>query len=253
MAKTSDSASNAPKERRNLFSRKPKTPKPDKQPGRMKQMLDVFKMTRRSDPSVVWLMLLVFLGVIALALIISFFFFNNNWITALILGIPLGLLGALLILSRRAERAAFSQIEGKPGASGAALNTLRRGWIVEEQPVAVNPRSQDAIFRAVGRPGVVLVTEGAPHRVRTLVEAERKKLGRILPNVSVHVIQSGREEGQVELSKVAKQVKKLKNELTKAEVSAVSKRIASLGGKLPIPKGIDPYKARPDRKAARGR
>ncbi|AJT40746.1 DUF4191 domain-containing protein [Psychromicrobium lacuslunae] len=253
MAKTSDSASNAPKERRNLFSRKPKTPKPDKQPGRMKQMLDVFKMTRRYDPSVVWLMLLVFLGVIALALIISFFFFNNNWITALILGIPLGLLGALLILSRRAERAAFSQIEGKPGASGAALNTLRRGWVIEEQPVAVNPRSQDAVFRAVGRPGVVLVTEGAPHRVRTLVEAERKKLGRILPNVSVHVIQSGREEGQVELSKVAKQVKKLKNELTKAEVNAVSKRIASLGGKLPIPKGVDPYKARPDRKAARGR
>ncbi|NYE94009.1 hypothetical protein FHU41_000230 [Psychromicrobium silvestre] len=253
MAKTSDSASNAPQERRNLFSRKPKTPKPDKQPGRMKQMLDVFQMTRRADPTAVWLMLLVFLGAIALALLVSFVFFNNNWITALIIGIPLGLLGALLVLSRKAEKAAFSQIEGKPGASGAALNTLRRGWIVEEQPVAVNPRSQDAIFRAIGRPGVVLVTEGPGHRVRTLVEAERKKLNRILPNVTVHVIQSGREEGQVELSKVAKQVRKLKNELTKAEVGAVSKRISSLGSRLPIPKGIDPYKARPDRKAARGR
>ena len=46
---------------------------------------------------------------------------------------------------------------------------------------------------------------------------------------------------------------KMKNELTKLEVSTVSKRISSLGSRLPIPKGIDPYKARPDRKAARGR
>jgi hypothetical protein len=40
---------------------------------------------------------------------------------------------------------------------------------------------------------------------------------------------------------------KLNNELTKTEVSAVSKRISSLGTRLPIPKGVDPYKARPQR------
>ena len=40
---------------------------------------------------------------------------------------------------------------------------------------------------------------------------------------------------------------KLKKELTKLEVNAVAKRIASLGNRLPIPKGIDPYKARPNR------
>ncbi len=256
MAKNSaPDAASEPKPKRSLFARKPKDnkPKPEKKPGRLKQMVDIFKMTRRSDPMVVWLMLLVFLGVIAVSLAVGFFAFNGNWITGLILGIPLGLLGAMLVLSRRAERAAFGQIEGKPGASGAALNTLRRGWVVEEQPVAVNPRSQDAVFRAVGRPGVVLVTEGPSHRVRTLVQAEQKKLNRILPNVTVHVIESGREEGQVPLAKVAKTVQKLKKELTKAEVSAVGKRISSLGSRLPIPKGIDPYKARPDRKAARGR
>jgi hypothetical protein len=89
--------------------------------------------------------------------------------------------------------------------------------------------------------------------VKPLIEAERKKLARILPNVPVHVIQSGRGEGQVPLSDVAKKMGKLNKELTKIEVSAVSKRISSLGNRLPIPKGIDPYKARPDRKAARGR
>ncbi|WP_285724104.1 DUF4191 domain-containing protein [Psychromicrobium xiongbiense] len=224
-----------------------------KKPSRLKQVWDVFNMTRRHDPMVVWLMALVLLAAVAAGLLIGQFVFAGNWISGLILGLAVGILGATIILSRRAERAAFAQIEGKPGASGAALGTLRSGWVVEEQPVAVNPRSQDAVFRAVGRPGVVLVTEGPSHRVRTLAQAEQKRLRRILPNVSVHVIETGREENQVPLDKLAKSMRKLKNELTKAEVNAVSKRISSMGSRLPIPKGIDPYKARPDRKAARGR
>ena len=208
-------------------------------------------MTRRNDPQVVWIMLLAFLAVVAVAFLVGYLL--ENWVTGLIIGIPLGLLAAVFILSRRAEKAAFAQIENQPGASGAALGTLRRGWVTQDQPVAVNPRTQDAVFMAIGRPGVVLVSEGPTHRVKPLVEAERKRLTRILPNVTIHVLESGRGEGQVPLNKLAKTMGKMKNELTKVEVNAVSKRINSLGTRLPIPKGIDPYKARPDRKAARGR
>jgi F0F1-type ATP synthase assembly protein I len=227
------------------------TPKKAKKPNSFQQMLQVFQMTRRADPNVVWLMALVFLVVVGLGLIAGFLL--ENWITGLIIGILLGVLGAVLILSRRAERAAFSQIEGQPGAAGAALSTLRRGWIVEEQPVAVNPRTQDLVFRAIGRPGVVLVSEGPANRVRTLVDGERRRLARILPNVPIHVVESGRDEGQTPLDKVAKKLQKLKPELTKVEVQAVSKRLASLGPRLPIPKGIDPTRVRPDRRAMRGR
>jgi F0F1-type ATP synthase assembly protein I len=248
MAKSPDSSNNTPAaadaSKRGLFGRKPKAVK-EKKPSRLKQIREVFNMTRRHDPMVPWLMLLAFLGVVAVSFLVGFWL--DNWITGLIIGIPLGLLAATFILSRRAERAAFAQIENQPGASGAALGTLRRGWITEEQPVAVNPRTQDAVFRAVGRPGVVLVSEGPTHRVKPLLDAERKRLARILPNVPVHTIQTGRGEGQVPLSQVAKQMGKMKNELTKLEVSTVSKRIASMGSKLPIPKGIDPYKARPNR------
>ena len=185
-------ASDAPK--RGLFSRKPKVAKV-KKPSRLKQIGEVFQMTRQHDPMVPWLMLLAFLGVVAVSFVIGFLL--DNWITGLIIGIPLGVLAATLILSRRAERAAFARIENQPGASGAALGTLKRGWIVEEQPVAVNPRTQDAVFRAIGRPGVVLVSEGPSHRVKPLLDAERKRLARILPNVTIHVIESGRGEGQV--------------------------------------------------------
>ena len=248
MAKSPDSSNSTPAGssavKRGPFTRKPKEAKA-KKPSRFKQIGEVFTMTRRHDPMVPWLMLAVFLGVVAVSFLVGFWL--DNWITGLIIGIPLGLLAATFILSRRAERAAFAQIENQPGASGAALGTLRRGWITEEQPVAVNPRTQDAVFRAVGRPGVVLVSEGPAHRVKPLLDAERKRLARILPNVPVHTIQTGHGEGQVPLSQVAKQMGKMKNELTKLEVSTVSKRIASMGNRLPIPKGIDPYKARPNR------
>jgi F0F1-type ATP synthase assembly protein I len=248
MAKSPDSSNSTPAGssavKRGLFTRKPKEAKA-KKPSRLKQIGEVFTMTRRHDPMVPWLMLLAFLGVVAVSFLVGFWL--ENWITGLIIGIPLGLLAATFILSRRAERAAFAQIENQPGASGAALGTLRRGWITEEQPVAVNPRTQDAVFRAVGRPGVVLVSEGPTHRVKPLLDAERKRLARILPNVPVHTIQTGHGEGQVPLSQVARKMGKMKNELTKLEVSTVSKRIASMGSRLPIPKGIDPYKARPNR------
>ncbi|WP_415853924.1 DUF4191 domain-containing protein [Sinomonas sp. G460-2] len=226
-------------------------PKKAKKPNSFQQMIQVFQMTRRTDPNVVWLMVLAFLVLVGASLLVGFLL--ENWVTGLIIGILLGVLAAVLILSRRAERAAFAQIEGQPGASGAALNTLRRGWIVEEQPVAMNPRTQDVVFRAVGRPGVVLVTEGPTSRVRALADGERKRLARILPNVPIHVIESGRDEGQTPIDKIAKSMQKLKPELTKVEVQAVNKRLASLGTRLPIPKGIDPTRVRPDRRAMRGR
>jgi hypothetical protein len=49
----------------------------------------------------------------------------------------------------------------------------------------------------------------------------------------------------VPLHKLAGKMARLKRTLTKAEVYAVSNRLSSLGtGKLPIPKGIDPTRAR---------
>lgn len=242
--------SGSPTPKRRLFSRKPK-PQKAKKTGRMKQIVEVFKMTRRNDPSVVWFMLLAFVGIIAIGLLIGLLI--NNIVTLMIIAIPLALLAAIFILSRRAERAAFSQIEGKPGAAGAALSVLRRGWILQEQPVAVNPRTQDALFRVIGRPGVILVSEGPSTRVKQLVDGEKRKMARIIPNVPLHVVETGRGDGQVPLAKVAKTIQKKKRTLTKQEVYAVDKRLTALGTKLPIPKGVDPFKARPDRKGMRGR
>lgn len=248
---TPSTPAGSPPPRRGLLRRRRPAGGAKKQ-GRLSQLKAVYAMTRRADPSVTWWMLLAFAGIVAVALAIGIA--TGHPVYATILGLPVALLAAMFILARKAERAAFSQIEGQPGAAGAALRVLRRGWTVEEQPVAVDPRTQDSVFRVVGRPGVVLVSDGPPHRVGKLLEAERRRVARVLPTVPVHLIQAGTGDGQVPLRKVPRAVTKLKPKLTKAEAAQVVKRLRSLGGmRPPIPQGIDPLRAKPDRRMMRGR
>jgi hypothetical protein len=220
--------------------------------GRLSQIWAVFKMTRASDPAVVWLMLLALVGSVALGLLIGLLIHHPIYVT--ILGVITGVMLAVIIMGRRAERAAYSQISDQKGAAGYALKGLRRGWNVEEQPVAVDPRTQDLVFRAIGRPGIVLVTEGPLPRVNRLVEQERKRLNRVLPEVPVIIVNAGPDEGQVALPKLSRTIMRKRPVLSKTDVSAVAKRLRALGpARLPIPKGVDPSRMRPDRRATKGR
>src|SRR5690606_7827036 len=111
------------------------------------------------------------------------------WVVA---GVLAGVLGFLVILGRKAEKAAYSQIAGQPGAVGAVLkSSLPRGWTGSEMPVAISPKTQDAVYRAVGKGGVVLIGEGPATRTQKMVDDERRKIARILPNVPVNVLQVG--------------------------------------------------------------
>ncbi|CAM3643329.1 DUF4191 domain-containing protein [Isoptericola cucumis] len=216
------------------------------------QVWSAYQMTRKQDPTVTWVLLGIFVGVLLLAFGIGLVF--DAPVYSLVVGLPFALLAAMFTLTRKAEKAAYTQIAGQPGAARAALGTVRGGWTFDDEPVAINPRTQDFVFRGVGRPGVVLVSEGPSHRVQRLLEDERRKTARVLPNVPITLIQCGDEADQVPLPKVARRVQKLKRTLTKPEADQVRKRLRALGGaRLPIPKGVDPMRARPDRKGLRGR
>lgn len=221
-------------------------------PGMFAQLKQVYAMTREQDPNIPWILALIFFGTVLVFLLIGLLL--NNWITFLLIGIPLGILFAVMVLSRRAEKAAFAQLEGQPGRSGAALSTLRRGWIFEQTPVAAN-KSQDVVFRAIGKPGIVLVTEGPTSRVNALVQKEKLKYKKIVPTVPIHVINTGNGDGQVELKALTKTMNKLPKQLTQQEMHQVANRIDSLGKRNhmmnSIPKGIDPMRMRPDRKGMR--
>lgn len=225
--------------------------KSTKEPGRLKQMWQVFQMTRRyDDRALLYIVLGVVLPILAGVALAVFLSGGNGFTMALwiVAGVLAGVLIGLIILGRRAERAAYSQIEGQPGAVGAVLrSSLKRSWRGSEMPVAVNGKTQDAVYRATGRGGVVLISEGPKTRTQRMVDEERRKITRVLPNVPITTISVGPDADSVPLHKIPRRLAKIKATLTKAEVLAISNRLQSLEGAMPIPKGIDPMKVRAQR------
>ncbi|HOB56234.1 MAG TPA: DUF4191 domain-containing protein [Rhodoglobus sp.] len=227
-------------------------PKAPKEPGRLKQMYQVFQMTRRYDKLAIWYLLLAFLLPVLAGIILAIVLGGDS-ILAVVLYVIAGVLGGvllfLIVLGRRAEKAAYSQIEGQPGAVGAVLkSSLRRGWTASEMPVSVSPKTQDAVYRAVGRGGVALIGEGPRSRTQRMLEDERKSIVRILPNVPVSFIYVGPDAESVPLYKLPTKLRQLRPVLRKPEILAVSNRLNSLGKNgLPIPKGIDPMRVRSQR------
>lgn len=240
------------------MARSSSTDKKAKEPGRLKQMFQVFQMTRKADPSSVWWFALAFVGPVVLGVLLALLLPGQNWLAIvlwIVAGVLLGVLLFLIVLGRLAERAAYSQIEGQPGAVGAVLsNSLRRQWRSSEMPVAVHGRSQAAVYRAVGRPGVVLITEGQRGNLTRQVGEERRKVQRIVPNVAVHVLHVGDGTGEsLTLHKLPRAMNKLKKSLNRNEVLAVANRLDSLtqSPAASIPKGMDPMRPAPDGRAER--
>lgn len=213
---------------------------------------DAYRITARTYPWIGWLLgafVLVFtaLGFLAAALN------GAGWIVWPLSGLMTGLLASIVVLSVLTRKAMYSQIEGTIGSVYAVLSGIKRGWIISEQPIAAN-REQDLVWRIIGRPGVVLITEGPTGRVSELANAERKKITRVMQNVPVHIINVGTLDGQTRLAALEGTLRKLKNVLTATEVPSVDARLRALSAKsAPIPKGIDPSKVRPSRRALRGR
>lgn len=218
--------------------------KSEKPKGRIRQLIDVYKMTIKVDKAAIGWSLL---GLVIPTLIgagVGVVVGNGNGLVVGIwtfTGFLAGLLVALIVMGRRAERAAFSQIEGKPGAVGAVLaNALRRGWRSSEMPVAVNPRTADAVYRAVGPAGIVLIGEGSHTRTQVLLNDEKRRLARVVPGVAVTVLTVTGTADSTPLHKLTYAIYKQKRVLNRAELRTVNARLQSLGSALPIPKGIDP-------------
>ncbi len=224
-----------------------------KKPGRIAQLRTVLQQSKMLDPKIGWWMALAFVVVMAIAVGIGLAF-GSPWLWyAVLMGLPLAALAATIVMSRRAERAAYGRLEGQPGAAGAALTSLRGGWFTSAEPVAVEGARSGSfadaalVYRAVGRPGVVLVAEGPQGRAQKLLTAEKKRIERVAPGVPVTALRvgEGREEGVVAIRKLTSQVQRMRPNLTKEEVVKVNQRLRALGGvKLPVPQGIDPMRVR---------
>ena len=158
------------------------------------------------------------------------------------LGVIAGLFVVVFLFGRFAQTAQYSSIAGQPGAAAAVLQSMRGGWTVT--PAIAANRNMDVVHRAVGKPGVVLVGEGSPNRLPSLLAAEKKRVARVAFDVPVFDFQVGDGENQVPLRQLQKKIMKLPRDLKGTQVADLNYRLKALPQTLQAPKGPMPRGAR---------
>lgn len=227
---------------------------PEKRPGFFSQLRTLYTFTQKAYRWLPWLLIAIFVLCVALGIGIGFLLPPVAlWSIILwgVTGLMLGILASLMTMTRLSTSAMYKQIDGMPGAAGHVLSTsLGRNWQSSDMPVGVNPKTQEAVYRAVGRGGIVIIGEGARGRLTRLINDERSKAQRVATGVPVHVFYVGHGADEVPIAKLASTIKALPKKIDRATMAAVIKRISSVSqslASLPIPKGIDPTKARAPR------
>jgi uncharacterized protein DUF4191 len=208
-----------------------------------KQIVAAYKITRQRDRTLPLWMALAFFAALGVVLLLLTLIGIPVWF-AIPTAVLFGVLALMLVFGRRAQKAAFTQVEGQPGAAYWVLQNMRGNWRTT-QGVQVTAQL-DAVHRVLGRPGVVLVGEGQPHRVRGLMAQEKKRVARIAGDTPIYDVLLGDEEGQVSIRRLSSHLVKLPRNLSQAQVNALDKRLAALGGTKapPLPKGPMPTRAR---------
>lgn len=210
--------------------------------GRLAQIRETYKLTRRANPRIGWILIGIFVAVLAVFVVLGLFVPPSMFFWVFI-GIMVAILAVTFVFGRRAEKAAYAQVEGQPGAAASVLNALRSGWFTT--PAVAVTKNQDFVHRVLGRPGVVLVSEAPPSRAAQLLANEKKRTARFVGETPIYEIQAGDGEGQVPLRKLQGTVMKLPRNLKPAEVNALRKRLDALTATpLPIPKGPLPKGAK---------
>lgn len=224
---------------------------------RRQQFIQTYRMAKKTDRTIgLWI-----LGAFVLGALLGFatiWFLPGDgllaWIMSGVGAFLVGLLLALTVFGRRAQKAAYGQMEGQVGAAASALTMLRRGW--KTDPVVGFNRQQDVVHRVVGPPGIVLVGEGNPQRLRALMANERRKHERVLPETPIHEVVCGNGEGEVPLPKLVRHVTKLGKNLKPADITDVRNRLKAIDaqrGTVPLPKGPVPTSMKGNRGQQRGR
>ena len=234
----------------------PKDVDPEKM-SRRQQIVATYRMGKQSDPRLgLWV-----LGAFVVGAAVGFGLFwflpspgSFRLVLAIVGALLRGLLGAALVFGRRVQRSAYRQLEGRPGAAGQALGTLKRGWKTE--PMIAFNKQQDVVHRVVGPPGIVLVGEGNPNRLRGLMTNERRKHERVASDIPIHEVVCGNDEGQVPLPRLVKHVTKLGRNVKPADLTDVLNRLKALDASrsnIPMPKGPVPTSMKGLRGQMRGR
>ncbi|MFD4267106.1 DUF4191 domain-containing protein [Rhodococcus sp. NPDC058481] len=202
---------------------------------RRSQLWQAFQMQRKEDKLLLPLMIGAVVGLAVVFFLVGLIF-GIQWFL-LPIGILLGVLGAFIIFGRRVQKTVYGKAEGQAGAGAWALDNLQGGWRVTN---AIAGTTQlDAVHRVIGRPGVILVAEGSPQRLKSLLAQEKKKTARLVGDTPIYDIIIGNDEGQVPLSQLQKYLSKLPKNIDSKRMDSIEARLAALGarGGPAMPKG----------------
>lgn len=225
---------------------------------RRQQFAQSYQMAKRADPRLaLWLALAFLIGALVGGGVMYLIPPRGglfDWILTVIGALMVGTLTGLIVFSRRAQASVYTQLEGRPGAAAAALGMLRRGWQVDQ--VVAFTKQQDLVHRVVGRPGIVLIGEGNPSRVGTLLQTEKRRYERVAAETPIHDFIVGDGEGQVPLRKIVSVVQKLPKGIEPAQMTDVLSRLKAIDAQkanVPLPKGPIPTSMKGMRGNLRGR
>jgi hypothetical protein len=213
---------------------------------RLKQIGQVFSFTAKQDK---WFLpLLIAAVLIPLALTVLTVLLGFGWVWVPI-GVMLAVLAALIVLNLRSNAAMMNAAEGQPGAAASIMENMRGDWRV--RPAATSTTQLDMVHIVIGRPGVILLGEGQPQRVRTLMGQEKRRLAKVIGNAPLYDYMIGTGEGELSVRKLRTTMMKLPRNLTGKDVNALDKRLAALMARPQMPKGAIPKNMRPSKGAFR--
>lgn len=224
--------------------------------GTMRQIKEVYRVTKEHDPNLGWVLLAAFLAPFLIIFGLTLWLSWGSWLGIVLwtlLAIMTGIMVATIVLTRRAKRGTFKRYEGQAGSAEVALSMLPEKKWFSTPGIAVT-RHYDAVHRTLGPGGLILVGDGEPGRLKNLLASEKKKHDQILYGVQTQVIQMGKGTGQIPLDQLTDHIRKLPKQLTPAQIDETRQRLRSLDSmrpKAPIPKG--PMNVKGARKAMRGR
>ncbi|WBB95172.1 MULTISPECIES: DUF4191 domain-containing protein [unclassified Solwaraspora] len=212
---------------------------------RLKQIGMVFSFTAKRDK---WFVPLAVAAVVLPLAITVPVTLKLGWMW-LPVGILVALLAVLIVLNLRSNTAMMNVAEGQPGAAASLLENMRGDWRVT--PAVSSTTQMDMVHLVIGRPGVILLAEGNPQRVRGLLGQEKRRLAKVIGSAPLYDYVIGTDEGELSIRRMRTTLMRLPRNLTGKDVNALDKRLTALSARPQLPKGAIPKNMRPPKGAFR--
>ena len=208
---------------------------------RFKQLGRVFAFVAKRDR--LFVPLIIAAVVLPLLLVTLLILFAGLTPLFYVAGVLLAVLAVMIVLNARFTKAQMTELHGQIGAAAGIVEQMRGAW--EVTPGLAVTTQEDMVTLVIGRPGVILIGEGNPARLRGMLGQEKRRLAKVIGTTEMRDVIIGDDEGQVPLKKLRVTLMKLPRTTSGAEINALSTRVKALQARPQMPKGAIPKHMRP--------